>query len=165
MTMQRILQLHRGVLRYDACITDWAGSLLSLAIRLFVGWQFFKSGLVKAGDWEATVALFQYEYHVPLLPPTLAAFTGMAGELAFPVLLALGLLTRPAALGLFVVNAMAVISYPQLWQFECPAAINDHFYWGTLLLTLVAFGPGKFSLDGWMVRKDTSASSPYKGEA
>ncbi|HEX7648025.1 MAG TPA: DoxX family protein [Noviherbaspirillum sp.] len=155
--MQRVLRLHQGVTRFDACITDWAGSLLSLAIRLFVGWQFFKSGMVKASDWDATVALFQYEYHVPLLPPVLAAVMGMMGELVFPVLLAAGAVTRLAALGLFFVNAMAVISYPQLWEFDCPAAINDHLYWGMLLLVLAAFGPGRFSLDAWLAGKRSHA--------
>ena len=144
-------------MRYDARITHWAGSLLSLAIRLFIGWQFFKSGMVKASDWSATIALFQYEYSVPLLPPVLAAFLGMMGELAFPVLLAGGIVTRLAALSLFFVNAMAVISYPQLWEFECPAAINDHLYWGALLLVLVAFGPGRFSLDAWLAGKRSHA--------
>jgi putative oxidoreductase len=148
--MEKILQLHHGVARYDAQVTLWAGSLLSLAVRLFVGWQFFKAGMVKVGDWSATVALFQSEYHVPVLPPVFAAFMGAAGELTLPLLLAAGLLTRPAALGLFLVNLMAVISYPQLFEFECPAAINDHFYWGFLLLALVAFGPGRFSLDAWL---------------
>jgi putative oxidoreductase len=38
-------------------------------------------------------------------------------------------------------------------MFDCPAAINDHFYWGFLLLALLAFGPGKFSLDAWLSRK------------
>lgn len=151
--MESILRLHRDVIRYDARITDWAGSLLSLAIRLFVGWQFFKAGMVKVSDWDATLALFQYEYHVPLLPPALAAWMGASGELVFPVLLALGLLTRPAALGLFVVNAMAVLSYPALFTFECPAAVNDHFYWGALLLVLVGFGAGRISLDDWLSRK------------
>lgn len=151
--MDRILRLHHGITRYDARIGDWAGSLTSLAIRLFVGWQFFKSGMVKVGDWENTIALFRYEYHVPILPPAFAAFMGASGELLFPALLALGLLTRPAALGLFMVNVMAVISYPALFEFSCPAAINDHFYWGALLLVLMAFGAGRLSLDAWMAKK------------
>lgn len=151
--MDTILRLHRNLLRYDMRISDWAGSLLSLAIRLYVGWQFFKAGMVKVGDWDATIALFQTEYHVPVLPPALAALMGASGELVFPMLLAVGIVSRPAALGLFVVNAMAVLSYPALFEFECPAAINDHFYWGALLLVLVAFGPGRFSLDHWLARK------------
>jgi putative oxidoreductase len=151
--MERILRMHHGLIRYDACINEWAGSLFSLAVRLYIGWQFFKSGLIKVSDWESTVALFTYEYQVPLLPPALAAFMGAAGELAFPILLAAGLLSRPAALGLFAVNAMALLSYPALWQFECPAAVNDHLYWGAMLLVIVAFGPGRFSLDAWLSRK------------
>jgi putative oxidoreductase len=49
-----------------------------------------------------------------VIPPELAAVMGAGGELAFSTLLILGLFSRPAALGLFAVNAMAVISYPQL---------------------------------------------------
>jgi putative oxidoreductase len=145
--MKTLIGLHRQFSRFDASLSDWGGSLASLAIRLYVGSQFMKSGLVKINDWSATLALFHDEYKVPLLPPDLAAYMGAAGELTFPLLLFIGLLSRPAALGLFLVNAMAVISYPQLFSFECPAAINDHFYWGALLLVIVAFGPGRFSLD------------------
>jgi putative oxidoreductase len=145
--MKTLIGLHRQISRFDASLSDWGGSLASLAIRLYVGSQFIKSGLVKINDWSATLALFHDEYKVPLLPPDLAAYMGAAGELTFPLLLFIGLLSRPAALGLFLVNAMAVISYPQLFSFECPAAINDHFYWGALLLVIVAFGPGRFSLD------------------
>jgi len=94
--------------------------------------------------------LFTDEYQTPLLSPEVAAVMGAAGELALPVLLFAGLLARPAALGLFMVNLMAVISYPQLWKFDCPAAINDHKYWGMLLLVLVVFGPGRFALDALM---------------
>jgi len=151
--MEKILRLHRDTMRFDTCINEWGGALINLAIRLYVGWQFFKSGIVKVEDWNATLALFQYEYQVPLLPPSLAAYMGAFGELAFPLLLAIGLLSRPAALGLFAVNLMAVLSYPALFQFDCPAAINDHFYWGALLLVLVAFGPGRFSLDHWLTNR------------
>jgi putative oxidoreductase len=148
--MQTILRLHQAVTRYDNCINEWAGSLLSLLIRLYVGWQFFNAGLIKIKDWSATLALFRDEYSVPLLPSNLAAVMGTMGELTLPVLLFVGLLSRPAALGLLAVNVMAVISYPQLFKFECPAAINDHFYWGALLLVVFAFGPGRVSLDSWL---------------
>jgi len=97
--------------------------------------------------------LFHDEYKVPVLPPDLAAYMGAGGELTFPILLFVGLISRPAAVGLLFVNAMAVISYPQLFTFDCPAAINDHFYWGAMLLVLIAFGPGKFSLDALLARK------------
>ncbi len=121
--------------------------LLLLGIRLYVARVFFLSGLTKIDDWSATVALFRDEYTVPILPPGLAAVMGTAGELMFPILLAFGLFGRLGALGLFFVNAMAVISYPLLFQLECPAAINSHFYWGALLLVVLAFGSGKLSVD------------------
>lgn len=151
--MNAFLRLHQCTTRFDACITALAGSALLLALRLYVGWQFFKSGLVKLQDWGGTLALFQDEYQVPVLPPELAAVMGTFGELFFPALLFIGLFSRPAALGLFAMNAMAVISYPALFQFECPAAINDHFYWGALILVLFAFGPGRASLDAWLSRR------------
>lgn len=151
--MNKILGLHQLSTRFDATIADWGGSLASLFLRWYVGWQFFKSGLVKLHDWSATLALFHDEYSVPLLPPDLAAYVGAFGELTFPALLFVGLFSRPAALGLFFVNGMAVLSYPQLFKFECPAAINDHFYWGMIMLVLLAFGPGRLSLDAVLKRK------------
>lgn len=151
--MKQLFALHRLSTRFDAALGDWGVSLASLAIRLHVGWQFMKAGLVKVNDWSSTVALFRDEYKVPLLPPDLAAYMGAAGELALPLLLFVGLFSRPAALALFLVNAMAVVSYPQLFSFECPAAVNDHLYWGILLLVVVAMGPGRFSLDAFIARK------------
>ena len=148
--MNAILAAHRQLSRFDATLGDWGASLASLALRWYIGWQFFKAGLTKIRDWDATLALFQDEYHVPLLPPELAAYMGAGGELILPLLLFAGVLTRPAALALFCVNAMAVISYPQLFSFECPAAINDHFFWGAGLLLLVAYGPGRFSVDAFL---------------
>ena len=151
--MEKILRLHQSISRFDGQITQWGGSLLTLAIRLWVGWQFFKAGLVKINDWSATLALFHDEYHVPVLPPDLAAVLGASGELMFPVLLFVGIFSRPAAFGLFFVNLMAVISYPDLFTFECPAGLKDHFCWGALLLVIVAFGPGRLALDSWLFGK------------
>ena len=126
-----------------------AGALASLqpaaalAARLYVGQVFFLSGLTKLRDWETTVALFTDEYKVPLLSPSLAAFAGTAGELVLPVLLVLGLGGRFAALGLFVVNAVAVISLAEI----APAALQQHVFWGSLLAALAIYGPSRWSLE------------------
>jgi putative oxidoreductase len=134
-------------------LVDRLQPLALLAARLYVAKIFIQSGLVKISDWGATLALFHDEYKVPVLPPDLAAVVGTFGELCFPVLVVLGLAGRFGAAGLFMVNAMAVLSYPQLWGFDCPAGIHAHFYWGSLLLALVVFGPGRLSLDALILRR------------
>jgi len=127
----------------------WPQALALLAARLYLFEVFFKSGLTKVRDWEATLFLFTDEYHVPLLPPELAAWMGTGGELVFSCMLAVGLLTRPAAAGLFVVNAMAVISYPDL----APAALKGHYIWGVLAAALALFGAGRLSMDALVWRR------------
>lgn len=117
--------------------------LAALAARMYVAQVFFLSGLTKLRDWEITIALFTEEYKVPLLSPAAAAFMGTAGELVLPVLLVLGLGGRFAALGLFVVNAVAVISLADI----PPAAFQQHVFWSALLAGLAIFGPGRWSLD------------------
>ncbi len=151
--LKKILVLQ---LRFDALLQQWAAPLFGLLLRGYVGAQFFRAGLSKIRDWDSTLALFQNEYQVPLLPPELAAWMGAGGELMLPPLLLLGLFSRPVALALFGVNLMAVISYPALQMLECPAALNDHFYWGVMLLAVVAFGPGRLALDNWLVRRYAS---------
>jgi len=131
-----------------------------LALRLYVSSVFLRSGIIKISDWSATLALFHDEYKVPLLPPDVAAVVGAFGELAFPVLITLGLAGRFGAAGLFVVNAMAVISYSQLWGFDCPAGIHMHFVWGAIALALVLFGPGSLSLDALILRRLGLAPRP-----
>lgn len=126
--------------------------VLDLGIRLYIAKVFFFSGLTKIRDWETTVLLFQEEYHVPVLPPELAAFMGTAGELMLPVFLVIGLATRFAALGLTFVNIMAVVSY---WHFLKTAepALAQHVYWGVLILFVLLHGPGKLSLDAIVWKK------------
>ena len=123
----------------------------ALAARIFVGMAFFRSGLTKIADWDTTLALFSNEYHVPLLAPHVAAVAGTFGELFFPVLLILGLFGRFSALSLFCVNIMAVVSLSEL----APAGLQQHQFWGSLLLALLLWGPGKWSLDAWWWPKFT----------
>lgn len=121
----------------------------ALLARLYIAQVFFLSGLTKIRDWDTTLLLFTEEYHVPLLPPALAAIMGTAGELVLPVLLLLGLGGRFAALGLSVVNIVAVLSLSEI----APAAFQQHLTWGALLAALALFGPGAWSFDGWLARR------------
>jgi putative oxidoreductase len=129
-----------------------AAHQLDLGIRLYVAEVFFRSGLLKIGNWDGTMYLFKNEYKVPLLPPELAAVLGTFGELALPPLLALGLAARFAALSLSFVNVVAVISF---WHVlgDNEAALMSHFYWGLLLLVTLFHGPGLLSLDHWIRRR------------
>ncbi len=123
--------------------------LALLLARVYVAKVFFLSGLTKLRDWNITLALFQDEYQVPLLPPEVAAAMGTAGELVLPVLLVLGLGGRFAALGLSVVNVVAVLSLAEIGE----AALQGHVFWGCLLIVLVLWGPGKWSIDAWLKRR------------
>ncbi len=130
-------------------LLDNASSVIDVVIRLWIAEVFFRSGLVKIASWQSTLALFENEYQVPLLPPVAAAYLGTFVELVFPVLLALGLATRFSCIVLFVFNVMAVVSYPDLSE----AGLKDHYYWGLLLLVPLLHGPGKLSVDHLIARR------------
>lgn len=114
-----------------------------LAARIYVGQVFFRSGLLKLHDWDTTLALFQDEYHVPVLPPQVAAVMGTTGEVLLPVFLVLGLGGRFAALGMSVLNVVAALSLSDI----APAALQQHVFWGSLLAFLAMWGPGKLALE------------------
>lgn len=121
---------------------------LLLGIRLWVSWQFLASGWLKLTTWNTTLELFRSEYRIPLLTPALAAVAGTFGELVFPALLVAGLCTRIGALGLFAVNAVALISYWHVLGAEgFDAARAQHYLWGFMLLVLIGFGAGRWSID------------------
>ncbi|MGE0853224.1 MAG: DoxX family protein [Hyphomicrobiaceae bacterium] len=130
-------------------ILQWLDSipytLLAIPLRLGVAAVFWNSAMTKLPSWDTTVTLFAEEYRVPLLPPEVAAYMATAIELTMPVLLVLGLLTRPATLVLLAMTAVIqVFVYPEAWP--------THLQWAAMLLVLLARGPGTFSLD-WLVRR------------
>jgi putative oxidoreductase len=141
----RVFSFHAGFARF----VDKLQPLFALAVRLYVAHVFFASGLVKLSNWTSTLALFENEYHVPLLPPHLAAYMGAGAEIVLPALLALGIGTRFSAIALFLFNIVAVASYPDLSD----AGLKDHMLWGVLILVTLVYGPGKYALDRWLERR------------
>ena len=126
-----------------------AQPLAQLLARLYIGKVFFLSGLTKLRDWDTTLALFTDEYHVPVLPPHLAAVMGTMGETLLPILLVLGFGGRFAALGLFVLNLVAANSLSEI----APAALQQHVFWGSLIAGLAIWGPGQWSLENLSLRR------------
>lgn len=121
-------------------------SITELAARLYIAKVFFMAGLSKTNDWAMTIEMFTDEYRVPLLSPTVAAYLGTGGELLFSSLLALGLIRPLAALGLFALNIVAVISYYHVIH-EMPVSLQDHLEWGLLLALLVSLPTTWLSAD------------------
>jgi len=153
----KLTELHAALAR----LLDKLQPLALLAARIYVTDVFWRSGWLKLTSWSSTLDLFREEYHVPVLPPEVAAVAGTFGELFFPALLVVGLFGRLGALGTFAVNAMAVISYANVLLAEgYEAALGNHILWGTLLLGLTIFGPGKLSIDALLERRSAARCRP-----
>ncbi len=131
----------------SAASLGWLQPAAQLAARWYVASVFFASGLTKLRDWDTTLALFADEYQVPLLSPPVAAWLGTGGELVLPMLLVFGLFGRFAALGLSAINVVAVLSLMDIPD----AALMGHVFWGSLLLALLLWGPGRWSLDRFLI--------------
>ncbi len=134
----------------SSSLLAYAAPALDVVLRLFLANIFFKSGLTKIQTWDSTLYLFREEYRVPLLNPDFAAWLATGAELALPVLLVIGLFGRFAALGLFILNGVAVISF---YSSLSEAGLNQHLYWGLLLAVLLLHGVGKWSVDAWLERR------------
>jgi len=135
---------------------EYLAPLFDLGLRLYLGKVFFSSGLTKIMTWSSTLYLFNDVYAVPLLPPEVAAYLATSVELGMSTLLVLGLFGRFAASGLFILNAVAVVSYSDLSQ----AGINQHLSWGILLGVMLVLSRGKWSLDAWLERRVQKNTTP-----
>lgn len=121
-------------------------SVLALGFRVGVAMVFWKSGLTKIASWDSTVALFDMEYMVPILPAAFAAVLATVTELGGAALLVLGLGTRFAAAALLGMTfVIQVFVYPELWP--------DHLLWASILAYLVTRGAGALSLDHLIGRR------------
>lgn len=121
-------------------------SLVILPARIATFSVFFRSGLVKIADWNATLQLFREEYRVPILPPEFAAHMAATMELGLSSLVLVGLFSRLSVLGL-----LGMITVIQL--FVEPMGWPDHIQWLGFMLFVLWRGPGAFSLDYLLGRR------------
>ena len=127
-------------------------ALVQLAMRGGLAGIFWSSARTKVEGLmtvsENTVYLFEEEYRLPLLDPEIAAYLATYAEHLLPIMLILGLATRLSALGLFVMTlTIQIFVYPD-------AFLSTHFGWFALALGIMAYGPGKLSLDHIITRQE-----------
>jgi putative oxidoreductase len=118
--------------------------VLLLVARFGIAAIFFLSGRTKVEGLltitPAAFDLFENEYVLPLISPTIAVHAATYAEHLFPIMLVLGLLTRGAAAGLLGMTlVIEIFVYPDAWP--------THLSWAAILLPLIARGPGRWSLD------------------
>ena len=140
--MTTILTLYRRA--SNAATRGLPDALLLLVSRYGIAAIFFLSGRTKVDGvltiTDSTYELFRTDYALPFLQPEVAAHVATYSEHFFPVLLVLGLFTRPAALALLgVTSVIEIFVYPDAWP--------THLSWAGLLLPLIARGGGAWSLD------------------
>ncbi len=137
-------------------------SLVQLVLRFGLAVPFWRSGILKWDGFlrlsDTAVTLFTDEFmlHLPGGPypfpaPTVMAFLSGCAEVTFPVLLVLGLATRFAALGLLFMTLIVELTVPDGWPV--------HITWAAMALALIAWGPGRLSLD-FLIRRALRLPDP-----
>lgn len=137
-----IVSSFRGLLNLAESIPM---SAVQLAARVAVAHVFWNSAQSKLASWTVTLQLFSMEYHVPLLPPDIAALLATGTELTGSLLLLFGFFARLGALAL-----LGVVAVIQLFVF--PGSWGEHLLWASLLLLILARGAGAVSVDSLVCR-------------
>ena len=131
-------------------------SLTQLVLRFGLAVPFWRSGVNKWDGFlqlnDVAVLLFSSEFklHLPGGPyefpaPAVMAFAAGSAEILLPVLLILGLATRFAALGLLGMTLVVQLTVPSGWPI--------HLTWAAMALGIMAWGPGRVSLDYLVSRR------------
>lgn len=138
-------------------------TLLAFVARFSIAAVFWKSGQTKiqgfavdivngefTPGWprlsDSVVDLFRDEYHLPLIPPEIAATMAATAEHLFPILILFGFATRLSALALLGMTMTIQL-------FVYPDAYPTHGTWAAVLLYLMVHGPGKLSVDHWIAQR------------
>lgn len=139
------------ITRFNAIVCAIAPpSLTQIALRFGLAVPFWRSGINKWDGFfhlnDVAILLFSSEFqlHLPGGPypfpaPAAVAFAAGSAEILLPILLVFGLATRLAALGLLVMTLVVQLTVPGGWPL--------HLTWAAMALGIMAWGPGRISLD------------------
>lgn len=144
---------------------SWLQSPVLLMMRLYWGWQFFETGKGKLMNHEKVAGFFQ-SLHIPF--PGFNAYLAGSTECIGGLLLLVGLASRLVSLPLIFVLIIAYMT-AESDALKSIFSDPDKFTGATPFLFLVAcvmvlaFGPGKFSVDRLLSKWTAKGKSDANG--
>lgn len=144
-------RLARTIRRLIELLAFAASAIAPPLSRIALALPFIRSGFTR---WDGflslsagTTYLFEesFKLHVfgsvyDLPAPDFLALLVAVAEIMLPIMLVFGFATRLAALALLVMTGVIQLIFPEGWA-------NFHLYWAALAIAVIAFGPGKLSID------------------
>ena len=126
-------------------------SLPLLLMRLILAFGFFGPAKMKLGNIDGIISWFE-SINIPL--PALNAYLATGTEALGVVLLALGLGTRLISIPLIITMIVAIVTVHLGNGFEAGKnGFEIPLYYMIMLITLLIYGSGKFSIDHLLHKK------------
>ncbi len=122
-----------------------------LLIRLALAEIFFRSGFLKLTNWHTALDLAANEYPVSFMSPVTAAYVGVSIEVVGAVLLALGFLTRYAAIPMLILSLVIQFAYKPF---------DSQLFWVALFGWYAILGAGPISIDNLLRRGLADSALP-----
>ena len=159
MTTHNALTVGSHIVRFGRASTDFSVRILrglvwpkvDVLIRLALAEIFFVSGVLKLTHWDTALYLASNEYPVSFLSPTTAAVVGVTIEVGGGVLLALGFMTRYAALPMLILSLVIQYAYKPF---------DSQLFWVALFGWYALAGAGHASLDHLLRRGLADSALP-----
>jgi NADH dehydrogenase/putative oxidoreductase len=159
MNLGKTTTLLGRLVQYTRRSTDFSVRILrglvwpkvDLVIRLWLAQIFFVSGVLKLANWQTALYLAANEYPVSFLSPVAAAYAGVSIEVLGGVLLALGLMTRYAAVPMLILSLVIQFAY---------LPFDSQLFWAVLFLWYAIIGAGPISIDGLLRRGLADSALP-----
>jgi NADH dehydrogenase FAD-containing subunit/uncharacterized membrane protein YphA (DoxX/SURF4 family) len=146
------LRRGRTSLRFAASVARWwIWPKGDLTIRLWLAQLFLLSGMLKLKSWQSALELAAYEYPVSFMSPLHAAYLGVTIEVLGGVLIALGFMTRYAAVPLLILSLVIQFAYQPL---------DSQLFWVALFGWYAIIGAGPISIDALLRRGLAESALP-----
>ena len=152
MPLTKLIQYSRTLSDFTVrVLTGLAWPKVDFLIRLALAELFFASGVIKLVSWNTALDLAANEYPVSFMSPATAAVVGVSIEVGGAVLLALGFMTRYAAVPMLALSLVIQFAYKPF---------DSQLFWAALFGWYAVVGAGPVSVDNLLRRGLADSALP-----